>query len=74
MLRPLATDRAGVQAASRPVHTEVAMALPDAAPRTVSPAVGPSPDALPPDAEIPVRLRGYVLPDDSKEEPAHAGG
>ncbi len=36
---------------------------------TLSPVIGP-PVA---DMEVPVIFPGYVLPDDSREEPAHAG-
>ncbi len=37
-------------------------------------AIGPALGAPVADAEVPVVFPGYVLPDDSREEPAHEGG
>jgi hypothetical protein len=37
---------------------------------SIEPAVAPPADA---DAEVPIVFPGYVLPDDSLEEPAHEG-
>lgn len=36
-------------------------------------ATGPALDAPVADAEVPVIFRGYLLPDNSREEPAHEG-